>query len=383
MSEETIVETPAEIQPTITVTPDGPTELPPDPGLADPNLNPPLTNKAKPAEGKEKAKPEPAYKYDARNAIYARRSAKMAEDQAASDEMFDEGRQTSGLPREEPAQPATPVALSDEFVTIKVYGEERQAPKADVEKAGGVAAYQKAVAADVKLQQAAQREAELSAKEARLLQIAQNLRNGLDENGQPLAPKPPVTGVPASAISKDALEATVKGLYSGDAEEATAALGTLIEQIAARQGTSNQVSPEIVRAVTAQVEERIQAREATSMEARDVAEANRIFREDFKDIANDPDMMVWAKGMANTLANAPENQGKSRSEIAREVGNRIREKLGRPKSEIESRRKLKESLPQSPSGSGRVPSTEAPRFPTNADYIQQLRRNSGSNSAPR
>lgn len=391
MNEETQIDPPEVVTPVVTnAPPDGPTELAPVEAPADPNLNPPLTNKGKPADEKEKPKPEPAYKYDPRNEIYRRRTQLQEASQAESDQVFSEGRETTALPREErvtggePAQPATPVATGDEFVTIKVYGEERRVPKAEVDEAGGIAAYQKAVAAAEKTRVNEER-ARLQAEEQRLLRIAENLRNGLDERGQPLAPKPPPQGVPVSAISREALEATVKGLYSGDAEEATVALEKLVTQISGRQGTANEVPPEIVRTVEARVLERIEERESARSEARDVEEANRIFREDFKDIANDPEMMLWAKGLASTLTEAPENKGKSRAEIARQVGNRIREKLGRPlqKGELESRRDLKRTLPSSTTGSGRVPAQEPKRFPSNADYIQQLRRNSGSNSAPR
>jgi hypothetical protein len=369
----------------VTEVPDGPTELANQEGPADPNLNPPLTSRAAPSDDKPKAKPEPAYKYDKRKEIYARRSQIQQAEQAASDEIFDEGRATTALPRptsEERAEPATHVATGDELVTIKVYGEERRVPKAEVDEAGGIAAYQKAAAAAEKARIEQQR-ARLQAEEQRMLRVAENLRNGLDENGQPLAPKPPPQGVPA--ISKEALEAAVKGLYSGDAEEAAAALEKLVTQIQGRAGTTNEVSPEVVRAVEARVLERMEERETLRTEEQDVAEANRIFREDFKDIADDPDMMLWAKGLANTLSQDPEYSGKSRSEIARTVGTRIREKLGRPaqKSELDSRRELKRTLPSPNSGSGRVPVQEPKRFPTNADYIQQLRRNSGSNSAPR
>lgn len=387
MTEETQLE-PTEITPAVTNVPDGPTEPPIEAGSQDPNLNPPLSTRAKPTDEKPKPKPEPAYKYDKRKDIYARRTQLQQEEQAASDDVFSEGRETSALPREdrpargEPAQPATAVATGDEFVTIKVYGEERRVPKSEVDEAGGIAAYQKAVAATEKARIQEER-ARLQAEEQRILRIAENVRNGLDEHGQPLAPKLPPQGVPA--IGREALEATVKGLYSGDAEEAAAALEKLVTQIQGRQGTANEVSPEIVRAVEARVLERMQERETLRSEEKDVQEANRIFREDFKDIANDPEMMLWAKGLANTLSQDPKYQGKSRAEIARTVGNRIREKLGRPlqRSELDSRRDLKRTLPSSTSGSGRVPAQEPNRFPTNADYIQQLRRNSGSNSAPR
>lgn len=364
-------------------TPDGPTELPDDPGLPpDPNLNAPLESRKQPADDKPKPKPQPAYKFDPRIDIYKRRSEQLAEEQAESDEVFDDGRQTDALPREEPAEPATPLASADEFVTIKVYGVERQAPKAEVEQAGGVAAYQKAVAAEVKLEEAARREAAVRAEEARLLRIANNLKNGLDENGQPLAaPKPPVTGVPASAISKEALGPTVKALYSGDADEAAEALAQVLSQVAPN---TQPATPEIVRAVTAQVQENLRSEGEAREAERDLKEANRIFRETFKEIASDPDMMVWAKGMANTLSADPENQGKSRAEIATLVGTRIREKLGRPTTTaMDERRALKRNLPQTPTGSGRVPAPEPKRFQTNAEYIEQLRRNSGSNSAPR
>lgn len=367
--------------------PDGPTELPNEPAPADQNLNPPLTSKAKKAESdKEKVKPEPAYKYDPRNAIYARRSQVHADEQASSDEAFNEGRQTTALPRvdtptlEEPAAPVTPVASGGEFVTIKVYGEERHVPKSEVDEAGGIAAYQKAAAAAEKVRVNDDR-ARLQAEGQRLAQLAENLRKGLDENGQPLSPKPPPQGVPA--ISKEALEATVKGLYSGDTEEATAALSALVSQIGGHQAPSSEVNPEIVRAVEAQVLERMTERETERMEAQDVAEANRIFREEFKDIANDPEMMIWAKGLAETVSADPKFQAKSRAEIAKEVGNRIRGKLGKPTSVLEERRQLKSTLTPSSSGSGRVPQVEPQQFPTNADYIQQLRRNSGSNSVPR
>lgn len=366
------------------------------PDSAEPNLEPaPQPAAAPPQPDKEpaaaKPEPEPAFKSDPRNEIYARRSAQLKSEQEANDELFADradARDPDAVERMR-AEAAGQGLASDpgKSYKIKVYGEEREVPESAVIEAG-VATLQKDAAAGRKMAEAARREAELRREEQRLLRVAENLRKGLDEHGQPLAPTKPPAPADASrgrTISKDKLEATVKALYSGDTEEATKALQGLVETISQNSGTPDAVSPEIVKSVEEAVVSRMESRQRQQSVESDISEANRIFREDYADISGDPDMLVMAQGLAGRLTQDPEWEGRSRAEIAREVGKRIRTKMSGANrgasAEVEARLTRKRAMPGAPNAHGRVPEPQTQRqFPSNQDYVQQLRLNSGSNS---
>lgn len=370
-------------------------DIPPDTGPTEPDLTPPQEAAAaprsapKPEEKEKEVELEPAYKTDPRNEIYAKRSRDLEAQQGQDEGVFPPMTGPEDEPGDElPAEPEKPVIASGgKSVKINVYGEEREVPESEVIRAG-VATLQKDAAADIRLRNAAQKEAELKRQEEALLRASENLRKGLDVNGQPLATTPhlPAKGVAGSrTISKEAMEQladeTVKALYSGDADEAKKALMAYTGQLQQAQSQQSHVDPAIVKSVEDAVLANIQTRQAAERDEQDRLEANRIFREDFRDISSDPDTFAMARGLVARLASDPEWQSRSRAEVAREVGNRIRKLSGQPSGDpLEARRGTKRNLPTQPQATGRTPAPQPQRFPSNTDYIQQLRANSGSNS---
>lgn len=373
---------------------------PPDTGPTEPNVTPPpepVAASPEPPTEIPPEKPEPvaAYKTDPRNEIYKRARGTLTLEKRESDELFadrvarraaDDGEP----PPETPEPTAAELALADgtKAVKIKVYGEEREVPVAEVMRAG-VATLQKDAAADQKLTDVGRREAALHQEEQRLLTIAANLRMGLDENGRPIAaPKPPATAdAPGDRTidDTDLSKGVVEALYSGDAEKATAALSGVLKAISSRAGTADPVKPEIVTSIADAVLANVNQRQAADAAQRDLDEANRIFREDFKDISSDPDALAMARGLSGQLLQDPEWSKKSRAEIAKEVGSRVRAKIAPATlaKTLEERRDGKRALPSTPSSTARQPAPQPQRFPSNSEYIERLRRNSGSNSAPR
>lgn len=340
----------------------------------------------------DKPELEAAYKTDPRNAIYAKRTAMLKGEQEASDTLFAdraEARDPEAVERMRAEAAGEGVAPQPgKSYKIKVYGQEREVPESAVIQAG-VATLQKDAAAGQKMAEAARREAELRREEQRLLHVTENLRRGLDEYGQPIAPTKPPAPADVSrgrTISKDKLEATVKALYSGDSEEATTALQGLVEAITQNAGTPNAVSPEIVKSVEEAVVSRIELRDRAQSVEKDIQRANEIFRKDFAEISADPDMLVMAQGLAGRLTQDPEWAGRNRADIALEVGQRIRKRMsgGVGNADREARLNLKRALPVAGAASGRVPEPPASRpYPSNSEYIEQLRRNSASNGTAR
>lgn len=88
---------------------------------------------------------------------------------------------------------AADAPTDDELVEVKVNGQVEKVAKADVDAAGGVAAYQKAKAADRRLADAAERQRQVEESEARLRARAKAL--GIDyDTGQPIQGNTPRAG---------------------------------------------------------------------------------------------------------------------------------------------------------------------------------------------
>jgi len=114
------------------------------------------------------------------------------------------------------AATAQDAPTDDETVEVKVDGKTERVAKADVDAAGGVAAFQKAKAADRRLAEAAERARMVEDSEARLRARAKAL--GIDyETGHPITPRAggdagskPAAAPTTDAPTSDELEAAIK-----------------------------------------------------------------------------------------------------------------------------------------------------------------------------
>lgn len=136
------------------------------------------------------------------------------------DQQVEDARQRelaeAGIVPEAPAQPAAqpePTATVPEKVRVKVYGEEREVPLDEM-----VAGYQKILAADQLLAQAATAKKANDIEAARLRQLNDQLQQQLR------APLPP------AGDTDEALKSVVEAIVDGDTESAVTALKSVIGQ---------------------------------------------------------------------------------------------------------------------------------------------------------
>lgn len=334
---------------------------------------------AAPEREKKAGVSEPAFKTDPRNEIYA----KHRDVRASEQQLFqtDEEREAERL------------ANAPEKVKIKVRGQELEVDRAEIERAG-IATLQKERAADETLADASRRAAAVTEGERRLALIEENLRKGLDAKGQPIVSQPPAKGVADRSTEeqtravKETASAFLKAVYDGDREAGETALLSYGEalraatQVPDAAGIVKSVKDAVLHDLSESARE-TESRAAAEAAERDRVEANRIFREEFQNVADDTDLLAMAQGLATRLAADQEWADKGRAAIAREVGKRVKARLTTPlQAELDTRRHAKQGKSR-PAAAGRQPAEAPPAVPNNRQYIRQLQVNSGSNSAPR
>lgn len=299
------------------------------------------------------------------------------------------------------ADPAQGIDQPGEMTTITVYGMQEQVPTADVEAAGGLAAFQKQRAADIRLQRLSTYEATLRNWENQLSQRAQAQPESRPQ-GEREATEPSPTDVPGTA-DVDTLAATLTdAIYSGDREEASAKLR---ETLGAIQDSAVRAARQNAGPSGAQPQQQPSGEDQAKAQAR--ADANAVFRNEFPDL-NTQVLRAAALNMVNEVARDPVMIGRPLSEVTREACERVREdvygsraipegyQVAQPAStdpalhqapaqpnptDLAGRHALKRRTVVSPlnEAHGRTPKPTATdeSFPSNSEYVAKLRRGRG------
>lgn len=240
----------------------------------------------------------------------------------AMEEIYEADRQRKGIeePKEEPkaaepepkaeetkAEPAAPApdagevvaevpAAVPETVRVKVDGEEWDAPKAEVEAAGGLVAYQKEKAAENRLAKLKEEMAETKKAQAALLQWAQQVQ----QQAQPqAAPKTPA----------DILKEKIDVIRWGTPEESAAAL------------------QEVIATTNAPVDQNQLVRSALT--AFQQTQAVTRFKTEFQDIVANPLLLKLATSLQNERIAELKGQVADWDNFYRSIGNEIRSVTGR------------------------------------------------------
>jgi len=207
-------------------------------------------------------------------------------------------------PKDEPAAPApdaAPVAAKvpaavPETVRVKVDGEEWDAPKAEVDAAGGLVAYQKEQAAERRLAKIKEEQAEMKRTQAAMLQWAQQLQ----AQAQPqAAPKTPA----------DILKEKIDVIRWGTPEESAAAL------------------QEALQATNAPVDQAAMVRSA--LNAFQQTQAVSKFKSEFADVVGNPLLLKLATNLQNERIAELKGQVPDWDNFYRSIGNEIRSVLVR------------------------------------------------------
>lgn len=227
-----------------------------------------------------------------------------------------------GQPIVETGQPV--VDLAPEMTEIVVYGMKQDVPTAEVEAAGGIASYQKIVAADERMKRASTYEASLRAFDQQLQERAAQQAQTPPATAQTVDPELPPTGVQGESVDVQAsAKRLVDAMYTGDREAAyteTAEVLTSFRDDVARAASATAAQPV---APTVSAEEQRVATERASAQAADRLEANRVFVDEFADLSG-PVLKQATYAMVQTVAAEPLMYGRPLAEITREAGSRVR-----------------------------------------------------------
>lgn len=269
---------------------------------------------------------------------------------------------------------------------IVVYGQEREVDEEEVLKAG-IQTLQKERAADQRLEQAQQIERQVQEFQAQLATWEQNLRRGLDREGNPLTPPAAAPAKPATDPAKlrEKAKAAQAAVWEGDVDKSAALMTEIFEELSQVQPAA---SPEEMRRLAREEWERAEAERKAREEKRaeeeferQRQETNRVFAEEFADIAADDDLFAITANRFQRLRE--QHPAKPMTELAREAGTYVRERWLKneeepePVPDLTARRERKTRTPAPPaaaqSARRKPPEPAAPDYSAKT-YVETLRR---------
>lgn len=298
---------------------------------------------------------------DARANIYAKHAEKRKEELRIVDEPAPDA--------------AKPEPVTDEEITVKVNGREKQVPKSKVDAAGGVEAYQKNAAASEMLNQASAKHKELQQIEARLAEKARQIEEKerlLHATTQQSAH----AGLPDAGALKAMARQYHEAMLDGNLDIAD---DLLLKMNAAQTATAinpEDIATRAVQRARAELTAEQRQQQAARFEA-DRQEAVAEFQEKYKDLAVNPDAHSLVD--AKTIEVHREHPDWGPKAIIHEAANRVKSMIqnvsgiGRPSDKLEAKRQMT----QIRSGSARTAPKPAPRPQTNSEYVASLRQQRG------
>lgn len=292
------------------------------------------------------------------------------------------------------------VDTAAEMTTIVVYGEKHEIPTADIDAAGGVASYQKIVAADERMKRASTYEASLRSYDQQLQQRAAAMQTP-PATDQTVDPELPPTGVQGKGVDVQvSAKKLVDAMYSGDRElaytEATEVLTSFRDDVA-RAASASAAQPV---APTVSTQEQRVAIERAAAQSADRLEANQVFVDEFSDLSGSV-LKQATYAMVQKVAAEPLMYGRPLAEITREAGSRVRADVfgGKPKPApatgeivpalsatpiLDQRMTLKKRTVVQPlipaSGRYSEPADASQQPETNAQYVARMRQARGQHS---
>ncbi len=293
-------------------------------------------------------------------------------------------------PGEEPAgdeKPTETVDSDPDVVTIKVDGEEREVPRADIEKAG-VAALQKESAADKRLKEASEYELSLKSLEASLqkqiedLQTQQPVADGSAAGDDPA--NLPDEGAVAEAVAEQAAK-VAEAIYSGDEDQVKEGLiAALTSVVPGRQSSTppldaKQFAQDIMENMRRDAAEKEQAQQAE--ERSNVAKTvNSTFEEEFPDLYADDRGFRLTKAEFDGLC--AEKPNADRVVLMREAAGTVNQLVNPPVDDEISRRKNRKrgADADAPSSAQRMKPGKPEAKKTRADVVADMQRQRGQRS---
>lgn len=315
-----------------------------------------------------------------------------------AEESGDGAGEDKGRDRKEARSDGDDKGVESEHVTVVVYGKEYSVPKADVERAGGVDAYQKQRAASVRMSEAAATQQ----RAQRMLQEAERRQRELEEREKQLTerssragsedPEPPKQGAHdenRDTDRKTRVKTIVNRIFSGNEEEAAAAIEDILSQTEGRKDVSPEAVAQMALRLFHEQQDREQQERRKTQEEQERArysaearEVNRMMRSEFSTIMDDPVRRRVAQAYFEEFKADPRNRTRALTDIARDAAEKV-QALNIVDAEHERivRRDEKRLLPSESSARRRAPAEKDTKRPATAsEHIQRLRRHSGQSA---
>lgn len=258
-------------------------------------------------------------------------------------------------PEDKPAaEPAEEEKPKLETIRVKVDGEEFDAPKADVEEAGGIRPYQMLKASEKRLKEA--KDASLQTRQAQtaLMEFLQRQQPAKEAEK------------PVAEFIKEQLE---KFRY-GTADDSAAALQAILER------STQKVDPS---AITAHV---------MGMVAQQNAESS--FVTEFQDVVQNPLLLKLIINMKDERIDAAAKGGQRINDWSgfyRAIGNEVRTAIGKPHQQAQAQTEgntsqsdkeaRKASITNLPTAAARATKPEADKPETREDILREMRKSRG------
>jgi len=274
--------------------------------------------------------------------------------------------------------------VAETMQTVVIYGKTYQVPEADIQRAGGLEAYQKQRAASIRmseasatLQRAQRQKEELDRRQRELDEREKKLREQTSQ--RPQGQEPPQQGARQPDEDRDArVKKIVNGIFSGSEEAAADAIREILSQTEHREDLS---AEEVSQRVLAKLEddkrkerERQQQDEQARFEAVR-SEVNRVMSSEYGDVLKDPDRRAIALSRFERAKKNPSNAGRSLTDLAREAGDYARGFVANtPEAQMAGRVREKQSLPPESSARARMPASDQPQPLNPKQFIERMRQ---------
>ena len=298
---------------------------------------------------------------------------KQSTDNESSDDDSDDSDESDESEEDEEEE-----SSKEEMVVVKINGKTREVEKSKVDAVGGVANYQKIVAADEQFREAAEsrkileEHAEfLQHKERELAEKEKSLSNpGRDSS---TTDELPLSGVQSKEALKQA-RLYREALFNGDEDAADEHLAKLVE--ANRADSTGKNEEDVIKEATDRALQVINEQR----EQEELKRAVSMFNEEYADVVSDP--RLWKMADEETVVLKREHPNWTAEQILTEAGERIRSWRGTPKEEeassMSEKRAEKQRLSNVKASSVRKPAPQtAPKTVSSSDYVQRLKRQRG------
>lgn len=297
-------------------------------------------------------------------------------------------------------------SVDSDLREVVIYGRTYKVPQKDIDRAGGVEAYQRTRAANIRMEEAAKieqrlekRKQDLQRREQEIAERERKAKEAEKSHEQPSAKtgpegqEPPDKGAQQKredgerpdASREDRVKNIVKRMYSGKEEDAAAA----VEEILSSAENRPQLSPEAVaKMVLQQLDEQKQQQEKERRqeyeERQKVTEeshrrrVNDVMANEYGDVLKNEDKLVIARNRFEKLKGDPTNANRDPEDLAREAGEYARQVRVEPVSkEISRREREKQEMARESSASGKAADASEKKVPSPKSHIERLRKRAG------